>query len=88
MDKLNLQILFVSIIYFILYLLKLNFRKETEFVEEIVKDIYRRLHKMISDLPQLFGMGDSIEFITSWLKDDSSESYRGGILTILGMGGI
>ncbi|XP_052627781.1 disease resistance protein RUN1 [Lactuca sativa] len=62
-------------------------RKETEFVEEIVKDIYRRLHKMISDLPQLFGMSDSIEFITSWLKDDSSESYRGGILTILGMGG-
>ncbi|KAL7615769.1 hypothetical protein Lser_V15G02970 [Lactuca serriola] len=58
-------------------------RKEKEFVEEIVKDIYRRLHKMISDLPQLFGMGDSIEFITSWLKDDSSESYRGGILTIL-----
>ncbi|CAI9268960.1 unnamed protein product [Lactuca saligna] len=36
-------------------------RKETEFV----KDIYRRLHKMITDLPQLFGMGDSIEFITS-----------------------
>ncbi|CAI9264454.1 unnamed protein product [Lactuca saligna] len=64
-----------------------NGRRETEFIEEIVKDIYSRL--CISSrrpLPQIFGMDNSIEFLTSWLKDASS--HTADILTILGMGGI
>ncbi|KAL7618780.1 hypothetical protein Lser_V15G02541 [Lactuca serriola] len=64
-----------------------NGRLETEFIEEIVKDIYRRLHiPLRSGRPQLIGMEFSIEFITSWLKDTSS--HTADILTILGMGGI
>ncbi|KAL7618872.1 hypothetical protein Lser_V15G03788 [Lactuca serriola] len=64
-----------------------NGRLEVEFIDEIVKDIFRRLH--ISSrfpLPQLIGMKDSIKFIISWLKDASS--HMPDILTILGMGGI
>nr|KAJ0227743.1 hypothetical protein LSAT_V11C100040600 [Lactuca sativa] len=62
-------------------------RLEVEFIDEIVKDIFRRLH--ISSrfpLPQLIGMEDSIKFVNSWLKDASSHTTD--ILTILGMGGI
>ncbi|XP_052622781.1 disease resistance protein RPV1 [Lactuca sativa] len=62
-------------------------RLEVEFIDEIVKNIFRRLH--ISSrfpLPQLIGMEDSINFVTSWLKDASSHTID--ILTILGMGGI
>ncbi|CAH1440559.1 unnamed protein product [Lactuca virosa] len=64
-----------------------NDRLEVEFIDEIVKDIFRRLR--ISSrfpLPQLIGMEDSIEVVTSWLKDASSHTTN--ILTILGMGGI
>ncbi|KAL7612222.1 hypothetical protein Lser_V15G06595 [Lactuca serriola] len=64
-----------------------NGRLEVELIDEIVKDIFRRLH--ISSrfpLPQLIGMDDSIKFVTSWLKDASSHTTD--ILTILGMGGI
>ncbi|XP_023751061.1 disease resistance protein RPV1 isoform X1 [Lactuca sativa] len=64
-----------------------NGRPETEFIEEIVKDIYRRL--CISSripLQQLFGMDTSIKFVTSWLKDASLHTTY--VLTILGMGGI
>ncbi|KAL4561648.1 hypothetical protein LXL04_033818 [Taraxacum kok-saghyz] len=62
-------------------------RRETEFIEEIVKDIYRRLHVPLRTLrPPLIGMESSIKFITSWLKDGSS--HRADILTILGIGGI
>ncbi|KAL7617423.1 hypothetical protein Lser_V15G03796 [Lactuca serriola] len=62
-------------------------RLEVEFIDEIVKDIFRRLH--ISSrfpVPQLIGMEDSIKSVTSWLKDASSQTVD--ILTILGMGGI
>ncbi|KAI3738972.1 hypothetical protein L2E82_29289 [Cichorium intybus] len=60
---------------------------ETEFIEEIVEDIYRRLHVHLrSASPLLIGMDDSIGFVTSWLKDESSHTVD--ILTILGMGGI
>ncbi|KAL7617002.1 hypothetical protein Lser_V15G03740 [Lactuca serriola] len=65
----------------------INDREEADFIEEIVKDIYRRL--LISSrfpLPQLTGMGNSVNFITSWLKDASSHTTD--ILTILGMGGM
>ncbi|KAI3739218.1 hypothetical protein L2E82_29617 [Cichorium intybus] len=47
-----------------------NGRRETVVLDETVKYIYRRLR--ISSrfpLPRLFGMDDSIQFVTSWLKD-------------------
>ncbi|XP_076928191.1 disease resistance protein RPV1-like [Bidens hawaiensis] len=62
-------------------------RKETEFIREIVTNIHRCLcGHLQSVLPLLFGMEDSVDFVTSWLKDGSS--YKADILTILGMGGI
>ncbi|KAL7616988.1 hypothetical protein Lser_V15G03507 [Lactuca serriola] len=62
-------------------------RLETEFIEEIVKDIHHRLHVHLRCVgPQLIGMEYDIKFITSWLKDGSSHTTD--ILTILGMGGI
>ncbi|KAK9058326.1 hypothetical protein SSX86_023167 [Deinandra increscens subsp. villosa] len=63
-------------------------RKETELIVEIVTNIHRRLggHDLHGTLPLLFGMEDSIKFITSWLKDGSS--HNADILTIFGMGGI
>ncbi|CAI9269598.1 unnamed protein product [Lactuca saligna] len=62
-------------------------RLEMEFIEEIVNDIYRRLQiPLRTSLPLLIGMGNSVNFITSWLKDASSHTTD--ILTILGMGGI
>ncbi|XP_023751053.2 disease resistance protein RUN1 isoform X2 [Lactuca sativa] len=64
-----------------------NGRRETEFIEEIVKYIYRRLHTPLrSALPLLIGMESSINYVTSWLKDASSHTTD--VLTILGMGGI
>ncbi|KAL4561310.1 hypothetical protein LXL04_033474 [Taraxacum kok-saghyz] len=67
--------------------LKSCFRLESEFIEEIVKEIYRRLHVPLrSDLPLLIGMDYSIEFVTSWLKGESL--HKSDVLTILGMGGI
>ncbi|CAI9269416.1 unnamed protein product [Lactuca saligna] len=62
-------------------------RFETKFIEEIVKDIYRRLHVSLrSAQPFLIGMDNHSNFVTSWLKDGSSHTTD--ILTILGMGGI
>ncbi|XP_023767466.1 disease resistance protein RUN1 [Lactuca sativa] len=64
-----------------------NGRLEVELIDEILNDIFRRLH--ISSRfppPQLIGMENSIKFVTSWLKDVSSNTTD--ILTILGMGGI
>ncbi|KAL7618334.1 hypothetical protein Lser_V15G03480 [Lactuca serriola] len=62
-------------------------RLETEFIEEIVKDIHHRLHVSLRSVrSQLIGMEYYINFITSWLKDASS--YTADILTISGMGGI
>ncbi|XP_023767488.1 disease resistance protein RPV1 isoform X1 [Lactuca sativa] len=64
-----------------------NGRQEVELIDEIVKDIFRRL--CVSSrfpLPQLIGMENSIELVTSWLKD--ATSHTTDILTILGMGGI
>nr|QVV57172.1 Tr-like protein 14 [Lactuca serriola] len=62
-------------------------RFETEFIEEIVKDIHRRLHVPIKSAQRLFiGMGYRINFVTSWLKDGSSHTVD--ILTIYGIGGI
>ncbi|KAI3739634.1 hypothetical protein L2E82_30044 [Cichorium intybus] len=66
-----------------------NGRLETEFIEEIVKDIYRRVHlplRSAQPQPLLIGMDYSIDFITSWLKDGSS--HMANILSISGMGGI
>ncbi|CAH1440777.1 unnamed protein product [Lactuca virosa] len=62
-------------------------RAEREFIEEIVKDIYRRLHVPLRTAqPFLIGMDNHINFFTSWLKDGSS--HTADILTILGIGGI
>ncbi|CAH1440828.1 unnamed protein product [Lactuca virosa] len=62
-------------------------RLETEFIEEIVKDIHRRLHAPLRNAQQLFiGMDYHINFVTSWLKDGSSHTVD--ILTISGIGGI
>ncbi|XP_023746924.1 disease resistance protein RUN1 isoform X2 [Lactuca sativa] len=64
-----------------------NGRLETEFIEEIVKDIHRRLHVPSRSVrQQLIGMDYEIKFITSWLKDGSS--HTADILTIYGIGGI
>ncbi|KAL7617417.1 hypothetical protein Lser_V15G03791 [Lactuca serriola] len=68
-------------------LTKSDYRLEVEFIDEIVKDIFHRLH--ISSrfpLPQLFGMDKSIKFITSWLKEPPS--HKIDIITIFGIGGI
>ncbi|XP_071718433.1 disease resistance protein RUN1-like [Rutidosis leptorrhynchoides] len=62
-------------------------RPEVKFIKEIIEDIYRKLDGTISSsLPLLVGMDDSIDFLTSWLKDVSS--HRVDILTISGMSGI
>ncbi|KAL7616982.1 hypothetical protein Lser_V15G03501 [Lactuca serriola] len=62
-------------------------RLETEFIEEIVKDIHHKLHVHLRRVgPQLIGMQNHINFVTSWLKDGSS--HTADILTISGMGGI
>ncbi|KAL7616678.1 hypothetical protein Lser_V15G03312 [Lactuca serriola] len=62
-------------------------RRETEFIDEIVKDIYHKLGLSArSSLPQLIGMDYSMNLVTSWLKDASSHTID--ILTILGIGGI
>ncbi|CAH1440762.1 unnamed protein product [Lactuca virosa] len=64
-----------------------NGRLETEFIEEIVKDIHHRLHVHLRSVgQQLIGMENHINFVTSWLKDGSS--HTADILTISGMGGI
>ncbi|XP_071718535.1 disease resistance protein RUN1-like [Rutidosis leptorrhynchoides] len=63
-------------------------RRETEFIEEIVTNIYRRIGgSQMTSLPYLFGMEASIEFVSTWLKNGSSDD-KVDILTILGMGGI
>ncbi|CAH1440830.1 unnamed protein product [Lactuca virosa] len=65
----------------------INGRRETDFIEEIVRDIHRRLHVPLRSAQPLFiGMGYHIKFITSWLKDGSS--HMADILTISGIGGI
>ncbi|XP_023746954.3 disease resistance protein RUN1 [Lactuca sativa] len=65
----------------------INGRLETVFIEEIVKDIHRRLHLHLRSIrPQLIGMNYHINFVTSWLKDGSSHTAY--ILTIYGIGGI
>nr|GEV84672.1 hypothetical protein [Tanacetum cinerariifolium] len=62
-------------------------RRETENIEEIVVNIYRRLSATrCSSLPDLIGMKDQIDFISLWLRDGSSHTTD--ILSILGMGGI
>ncbi|KAK1413501.1 hypothetical protein QVD17_35275 [Tagetes erecta] len=54
-----------------------NERMETELIEDIVNDIYSRLGVPLgtTTLPQLIGMKDHIERITSWLKDGSSHTH-------------
>ncbi|KAI3697214.1 hypothetical protein L6452_30071 [Arctium lappa] len=62
-------------------------RRETEFIEEIVKDINHRLGlDLISDLPLLIGVDSLIKSITTWLKDGTSHTVD--ILTIDGISGI
>ncbi|PWA92528.1 toll/interleukin-1 receptor (TIR) domain-containing protein [Artemisia annua] len=63
---------------------------ETEFIEDIVTDIYRQLgvllRSILSQDPHLIGIDYSINFLSSWLQDGSE--HTADILTILGMGGI
>nr|XP_043623666.1 disease resistance protein RPV1-like [Erigeron canadensis] len=62
-------------------------RREAEFIREIVANIHRIIGGHLTHtLPLLFGMEDSIDFISSWLTDGSS--HTSDILTIIGMGGI
>ncbi|KAI7754675.1 hypothetical protein M8C21_005673, partial [Ambrosia artemisiifolia] len=64
-----------------------NGRKETEFIKEVVTYIHNKLGVLLSNtLPLLIGMDSHIEFISSWLTDQSRHSAD--ILTIVGMGGI
>ncbi|KAD5802335.1 hypothetical protein E3N88_13695 [Mikania micrantha] len=63
-------------------------RKESWFIKEVVADIHRRLHVPLSNkLPCLIGMNYEIEFIRSWLTDESC-NIAADILTVVGMGGI
>ncbi|KAL4572635.1 hypothetical protein LXL04_019415 [Taraxacum kok-saghyz] len=64
-----------------------NGRRETVFIEELVKEIGSRLklHTQ-TNLPHLIGMDASIHTISSWLKSPSSKTAQ--ILTIWGMAGI
>ncbi|XP_052622155.1 disease resistance protein RUN1 isoform X3 [Lactuca sativa] len=64
-------------------------RRETEVIEEVVKEISTRLELHLQRrmrIPHLIGMDDSINTISSWLKRGSSEAAE--ILTIWGMPGI
>ncbi|CAH1440589.1 unnamed protein product [Lactuca virosa] len=64
-----------------------NDRIEVELIDEIVNDIFRKLRiPSRFPLPQLIGMDNSIEFVTSWLKDASSHTTN--LLAILGLGGM
>ncbi|KAD5802399.1 hypothetical protein E3N88_13759 [Mikania micrantha] len=66
---------------------EINFRKETEFIQEVVADIHRRLPVPLGNtLPLLIGMDHEIKSISSWLTDGSSNTVD--ILTVVGMGGI
>ncbi|GKC87805.1 Toll/interleukin-1 receptor domain-containing protein, partial [Tanacetum coccineum] len=63
---------------------------ETDFIEEIVTNVYHQLGVLLRSTlpqdPQLIGIDKSIRFISSWLQDGSENTAD--ILTILGMGGI
>ncbi|GJZ98154.1 Toll/interleukin-1 receptor domain-containing protein [Tanacetum coccineum] len=63
---------------------------ETDFIEEIVTNIYHQLGVLLRSTlpqdPQLIGIDKSIRFLSSWLQDRSE--HTADILTILGMGGI
>ncbi|PWA40244.1 toll/interleukin-1 receptor (TIR) domain-containing protein [Artemisia annua] len=65
-------------------------RLETDFIEEIVTNIYHQLGVLLRSTlpqdPQLIGIDDSIDFLSSWLQDGSE--HTADILTIFGMGGI
>ncbi|XP_023763358.1 disease resistance protein RUN1 [Lactuca sativa] len=62
-------------------------RRETVFIEELVKEISSRLELHTrTKIPHLIGMDMSILSISSWLKGGSSKSAE--ILTIWGMAGI
>ncbi|KAJ0809848.1 putative TIR domain, P-loop containing nucleoside triphosphate hydrolase [Helianthus annuus] len=62
-------------------------KNETEFIEEVVVDIRRRLVVPLRDTPSLLiGMDYYINVITSWLTDGSC--HTADILTIVGIGGI
>ncbi|KAL8262659.1 hypothetical protein R6Q59_024008 [Mikania micrantha] len=64
-----------------------NYRKETEFIQEVVADIHRRLPVPLGNtLPPLIGMDHEIKSISSWLTDGSSNTVD--ILTVVGVGGI
>ncbi|XP_023733930.1 disease resistance protein RPV1 [Lactuca sativa] len=65
-----------------------NGRRETVFIDEIVKEISSRLELHTrTKIPHLIGMDMSILTISSWLKGGSS-SKSAEILTIWGMAGI
>ncbi|GJT04037.1 RNA-directed DNA polymerase, eukaryota [Tanacetum coccineum] len=63
---------------------------ETDFIEEIVTNVYHQLGVLLRSIlpqdPQLIGIDYSIHFLSSWLQDRSE--HTADILTILGMGGI
>ncbi|XP_071718580.1 TMV resistance protein N-like [Rutidosis leptorrhynchoides] len=62
-------------------------RPEIEFIKEIVEDLSKRIRVPVrTTLPLLIGKKDDIKFITTWLKDGSSNTVD--ILSIYGMGGI
>ncbi|XP_071720058.1 disease resistance protein Roq1-like [Rutidosis leptorrhynchoides] len=62
-------------------------RKQTEVIKNLIGDVNRRLGVLIvMNSPVLTGMDEHIEFISSWLKDGSTDTVD--ILTISGMGGI
>ncbi|KAD5802419.1 hypothetical protein E3N88_13779 [Mikania micrantha] len=63
-------------------------RKESEFINEVVADIHRRLRLPLSNnLPRLIGRDYQINFISSWLTDESCNTAA-DILTVVGMSGI
>lgn len=62
-------------------------RPEAVVIEKVIADVHHMLHVTLKkNQPDLTGMEDHIDYISSWLNDGST--HTADILTILGMAGI
>ena len=62
----------------LLLISKIYFRLETDFIEEIVTNIYHQLGVLLRSTlpqdPQLIGIDMPIHFVSSWLRDGSEHT--------------
>lgn len=65
--------------------LKFISRKETDLIKEVITDINSFGVPSPNTLPVLIGMDDHIQYISSWLTDESCNTAC--ILTVVGLGG-